>query len=285
MAAQNEEQDARLDSLLTIILDQQAYIDSLGNVNLIADSLQQALIDSANAEIVELAALLESMILTESSTGPTGSVSISLSSANSLEGTLTITASSDAVLMMVSENFFIDAVWEPVATSKAFTFSSTNVFKSVYLKFADANGLIGTAYKESYADIIYPETNPSGRINIIADGITSLIVTPGESYSMTVYVQKEQSIRVRFPYNSQSFGWSFSGTEGWDYTNMLSVSDGTGNWSDGDWAYRDYTTNTLNFYVLHDVPGLNFNSSGSEGTIEIYENAAATPTRTVQITW
>jgi len=50
VAAQNEEQDARIDSLLTIILDQQAYIDSLNNAQHVADSLDnltlQAYIDS-----------------------------------------------------------------------------------------------------------------------------------------------------------------------------------------------------------------------------------------------
>ena len=50
VATENEEQDARLDSLLTIITDQQAYIDSLNNAQHVADSLDnltlQAYIDS-----------------------------------------------------------------------------------------------------------------------------------------------------------------------------------------------------------------------------------------------
>ena len=46
VAAQNEEQDARIDSLLTIITDQQEYIDSLNNIQHIADSLQLVYIDS-----------------------------------------------------------------------------------------------------------------------------------------------------------------------------------------------------------------------------------------------
>ena len=50
VATDNEEQDARLDSLLTIITDQQAYIDSLNNAQHVADSLDnltlQAYIDS-----------------------------------------------------------------------------------------------------------------------------------------------------------------------------------------------------------------------------------------------
>ena len=53
LAAENEEQavadsllNARLDSLLTIIIDQQTYIDSLNNAQHVADSLQQVYIDS-----------------------------------------------------------------------------------------------------------------------------------------------------------------------------------------------------------------------------------------------
>ena len=48
VATDNEEQDARLDSLFTIITDQQAYIDSLNNAGNVSDSLIQVYVDSLN---------------------------------------------------------------------------------------------------------------------------------------------------------------------------------------------------------------------------------------------
>ncbi len=94
-------------------------------------------------------------------TGPTGGISINNGAAYSTSQnvTITITASNDALLMMISEDLaFVGAEWRAVAGSVDYTFASDGQ-KRIYIKFSNANGLqSGTVT----ADIVVDSTAPTG---------------------------------------------------------------------------------------------------------------------------
>ena len=73
--------------------------------------------------------------------------------------TLTIGSTSDAVLMKISENqAFVGADWEPVITRKAYDFSSFGD-KTLYIKFANENGLESTTYQDSITLVDYAQAS------------------------------------------------------------------------------------------------------------------------------
>lgn len=97
----------------------------------------------ANVNVTPRATTLLGDVTLTLSTGPNGTLVINggapLSAAR--EVMVTIGASSNAALMILSESGnFLDAKWEPIATSKPWTFREDGL-RSLYAKFADANGL------------------------------------------------------------------------------------------------------------------------------------------------
>jgi len=77
------------------------------------------------------------------STGAEGFITLAdgSSTVTSMTAELIIVATEDAVLMQISESeTFTDISWEPLKTTKSYTFSADGERK-IYVKFADANGL------------------------------------------------------------------------------------------------------------------------------------------------
>ena len=104
------------------------------------------------------------------STGPEGQIVINGGAlySDSFTVDLTIAASEDAVLMMLSEDVdFIGAQWEAVESTKTYTFSDTvDGSKILYIRFADANGLETTPVT---ATITVDTTGPTGTLLIAGD--------------------------------------------------------------------------------------------------------------------
>jgi len=99
----------------------------------------------------------------------TGSITINSGDAitNSLEAALTLSASdalSGVTSMMISESsFFTGASWESYSTTKAYTLTSSDGTKTVYVKFKDAAGNESSVYSDT---IILDTTDPEGPVVI-----------------------------------------------------------------------------------------------------------------------
>ncbi len=101
------------------------------------------------------------------STGPEGQITLGGGDlySNSLTVDLTIAPSEDAVLMMISEDAdFIDAQWEVVQSTATYAFSEDGL-KTLYIRFADANGLETTPISASF---IIDTTGGSTLLNVSA---------------------------------------------------------------------------------------------------------------------
>lgn len=84
-------------------------------------------------------------------TGATGSILINTGAAVSAnkQVTVNVAASSTAILMLYSESsIFLNAAWEPLQSSFTYTFDTEGA-KTLYIKFADANGLESPVYSDS----------------------------------------------------------------------------------------------------------------------------------------
>ena len=116
------------------------------------------------------------------STGPNGSVLINDGDAytTNLTVTLTIGATSDAVLMLISENeTFTGALWTPIQATTEYTFTNGGT-KRLYMKFADANGLESTGV---YDDITI-NTDPSALVLLSpSNGTTIADLQPSFDWS------------------------------------------------------------------------------------------------------
>ncbi len=116
-------------------------------------------------------------------TGASGAIEIDGGAlyTTSLTVTLSIWSSNDAVLMMLSEaNTFDGASWRPVASAVTFTFTPGNGERTVYIKFANANGLESSPVNDS----ITVNADPSAISSATpADGDT--VVTPLPSFTWT----------------------------------------------------------------------------------------------------
>ncbi len=112
-------------------------------------------------------------------TGPTGTIAINSNDTYSLSRsvTLTIAASADATLMMISEDFaFVGANWQTVAASENYTFDSDGQ-KRIYIKFSNASGLqSGTVSDDIIVDSA-PPTNAAIVINDKAAEVNTTSVT------------------------------------------------------------------------------------------------------------
>ena len=101
------------------------------------------------------------------STGAKGIIVISGGAAISSSRTvsLNIGATPDAVLMKISENeAFVGADWVPIITNTHYTFNSEGD-KTLYIKFADANGLESTTYSDTIEVDIFGPTEGLFTIN------------------------------------------------------------------------------------------------------------------------
>ena len=110
------------------------------------------------------------------SSGPNGFVSINDDEpySTNLSVLLTIGATSDAVLMMISEiETFVGATWEPIQAHKEITLDGDGT-KRVFIKFADAGGLESAAV----FDEIIVNTNPIVVSQSPIDGSTIDDLTP-----------------------------------------------------------------------------------------------------------
>lgn len=95
------------------------------------------------------------------STGASGSMLIANGSpySTSRSVSIAITASTNASLMMISENVsFLNSTWQPITSSANYTFSSDGQ-KRLYIKFSDANGLESAPVSN---DIIIDTVPPTG---------------------------------------------------------------------------------------------------------------------------
>lgn len=84
-------------------------------------------------------------------TGATGSLLINTGAAVSANKmvNVNVAASSTAILMLYSESsIFLNAAWEPLQSSFTYTFDTEGA-KTLYIKFADANGLESPVYSDS----------------------------------------------------------------------------------------------------------------------------------------
>ncbi len=82
----------------------------------------------------------------------------------SLTVTLTIAATDNAVLMLISEDpLFMNAVWEPIKSSTIYSFSGFGT-NTLYIKFADFNGPESAPSSET----VFIDTSPSNTFGVIA---------------------------------------------------------------------------------------------------------------------
>src|SRR3989339_780654 len=106
---------------------------------------------------------------TVDATKPQGTITINSGDeiTNSLEATLTLSASdalSGVTSMMISESSsFTGASWESYSTTKAYTLTSSDGTKTVYVKFKDAAGNESSVYSDT---IILDTTDPEGPVVI-----------------------------------------------------------------------------------------------------------------------
>ena len=109
-------------------------------------------------------------------TGPTGTVSINNDDAYSQSRTVTlsITASAEALLMMISEDpDFVGTNWQTIAASMNYTFDSDGS-KRLFIKFSNENGLASGTVSD---DIIVDTAAPSGAAIVINDNAATVNTT------------------------------------------------------------------------------------------------------------
>jgi hypothetical protein len=159
-------------------------------------------------------------------TAPTGTVSINADAiyATSTAVTLTISASDgqfgSGVVSMIISNYadFAGAAWENYTTSRAWTLTTGDGTKTVYVKFKDAAGLESTAFTGT---IILDTTPPTGSISIEAGAAyatsTSVVLTLNASDANGV-------ISMCFSNDGTAYtGWeTFSTVKSW----ILTAGDG-----------------------------------------------------------
>lgn len=117
---------------------------------------------------------------------------------------IVIGATDDAVLYKISESdTFESTTWKPIVTSTEFMFG-TEGFKTLYVKFADANGLESSPFSDSISIDIF-ENNES---KVVINKIDLLnyqldLSIPPNAKNMKIVVDNEESVfePVRTPYN------------------------------------------------------------------------------------
>lgn len=155
------------------------------------------------------------------STGPTGAITVNSGAAatNNRATTLTL-AGTDSLTsvthMKISESAsFTGASWESYATSKAFTVSTGDGTKTVYVKFKDAAGNESLVYSDT---IVLDTVKPT--INITNLGLISGVPDQASLYyyftSRTPYIQGETEAgsTVYFTYGGNNFTTTANGS-GW----------------------------------------------------------------------
>lgn len=157
-------------------------------------------------------------------TGPTGTILINNGDAYSLARTvtLTITASADASLMMISEDpAFVGAGWQAAAASESYTFDSDGQ-KMIYIKFSNDNGL----ESGSVSDDIIVDTAPPSETAIVINDNAASVHTPSVTLTLSA-ADAATAVSQMMIGNDSGFtgaAWEpFSNTRAW----TLSDSDGT----------------------------------------------------------
>lgn len=149
-------------------------------------------------------------------TGPTGTLSINNDDAYSLSRavTLNITASADALVMMISENpAFVGTTWQAIAASLSYTFDSDGQ-KRIYIKFSNSNGL----ESGTISDEIIVDTAPPSSTTVVINGNAAQVNTP--SVTLTLYAgDAGTGVHGMLIGNDAGFtdaAWEpFSGTRAW----------------------------------------------------------------------
>jgi len=121
------------------------------------------------------------------STGATGQIMIANGAVYSTSRTvkLNVASSSDAVLMMLSDNaFFSNSSWQTIQSTTTYTFTSDGE-KTLWVKFADANGLESAAYSSS---TIYVDSNPMVSLQAPAPSASIRETTPVFTWSPNLAV-------------------------------------------------------------------------------------------------
>ena len=157
------------------------------------------------------------------STGASGSILIANGTrySKSREVTLSITASSNATLMMISEDpFFINAVWEPVSPTAPYTFDSDGQ-KRLYIRFANANGLESAPVTDEIIIDTASPTDASISINGGASTTSSNSVTlavsatdPGTGVSQMMISDSPDFSGAAWQIFSASLTWTLSPGDG-----------------------------------------------------------------------
>ncbi|MBN2564307.1 MAG: carboxypeptidase regulatory-like domain-containing protein [Candidatus Eisenbacteria bacterium] len=201
------------------------------------------------------------------STGPTGRIQIELADDGSGDATLLISATDDAVLMMLSESVeFLNAEWCPVQSTVSFTFSDSNVFRDIYIRFADANGLESSTYHSYDSLVHYPDSGLYGE-NLL----TCVSPTVGIAYSITADVASEGHLKVIIPVQPDLFG------SGIDISSLVNLQ------------YVDLPTSRIiqSTGEGHCDMMIEFNSVAPSGffSIDVYENNSDEPTFDVDMSW
>lgn len=136
---------------------------------------------------------------------PTGSISINngKGSTNNTEVELNISATdniSGVVQMMISSNAdFNSAEWEAYSSTKAWSISSGDGEKVVYIKFKDGAGNISSVYSDGILmDTVKPELKPL-KLNKIdmKDSYTNYYWTSGKNLTISGEAENGSSVEVR----------------------------------------------------------------------------------------
>ncbi|MBU2565089.1 MAG: PKD domain-containing protein, partial [Candidatus Thermoplasmatota archaeon] len=117
---------------------------------------------------------------TTDTTPPTGSISINSGETYTTTTSVTLTLSATDAETGVSEMCFSNdgttyTAWETYATSKAWTLTTGDGTKTVYIKYKNGAGLVSSAYSDS---IILDTTTPTG----------SIVINSGDTYTTSTSV-------------------------------------------------------------------------------------------------
>ena len=149
----NIEQDAQIDSLLTVLTDQQEYIDSLNNAQDIADSLNNLTMQSYIDSLISESSLNDSLLQvytdslnTVQNTLNTDQQSYIDSLHNAQQATLTTLANSALIAGFVETEVFsgtlVEDSWTDLDLSSIVGFKTTLLLLKVSLTCSECGGLI-----------------------------------------------------------------------------------------------------------------------------------------------
>lgn len=157
----------------------------------------------------------------EASTGPAGSIIISGGAAASSTRlvSLTIGATPDVTLMQISELLtFNNERWKPLASSETYTFASEGP-KTLYIKFADANGLESSPFDSSIAIDLFGDsegafTINSGALSSLSRTVNLAIDVPQNAKSIMICEQSDFSgCSWEAPATDKSYVFDSDGTK------------------------------------------------------------------------